>query len=217
MILKSEITELGRVTFPEPSGIRVMMMPFLLEDLATIPWRGWRAVIAGMFGGADRGRGIAYLTIDEATVRRGETHRRPGKHVDGCGAWGSPTPKPWARRGMILASSHVGCRGWNGTYAGTPGADGECDDIAVPTRDEVVMQPGVAYRCAPTAIHESLPMRTDTMRQLCRVSMPSDEAWFDGYTESPFGVKPTGEIRPMRSRQMAFRHITPRYVLRDKP
>lgn len=49
-----------------------------------------------------------------------------------------------------------------------------------------------------TCVHESMQHKQSTKRQLIRLSMPSDAPWFDGYTVSPFGIKPTGPILPQR-------------------
>ena len=67
-MFKSDLKNLGVVQLPIFSGTRVMMMPFLLEDVMSIPgdlerWRGFVASITQR-AGAPR-VGTAYLTIDE--------------------------------------------------------------------------------------------------------------------------------------------------------
>lgn len=71
--------------------------------------------------------------------------------------------------------------------------------------EPIVFQPNTVYWCGPTTIHEALPMTVDTYRQFMRISMPNDGAWHEGYTENPFGVKPTGPIHPARKEFMAYR------------
>ena len=61
-----------------------------------------------------------------------------------------------------------------------------------------MLRPETAYWMNATCVHESLPMRSNTRRQLLRLSLPSTAPWFEGYTESPLGVKPTGPILPRR-------------------
>lgn len=101
----SKTTKLGNIVLPGFSGIRILMMPFWLEDVAgTLPdfLSGWERSIQELVDLAPCQSGVAYLTIDEAVVQAGTTHRRPGLHVDGwrddsegleCsgGGWGSPS------------------------------------------------------------------------------------------------------------------------------
>jgi hypothetical protein len=204
--MNSTIEEFARVKLPSFTGLRIMMMPIRLNDVRTIPKMlgGWRDVVIRLTELCRMWSGVGYITIDEAHVKAGETHRRPGMHVDGD-LWGGGGP--WARNGMLLVSSHAGCRGWHQDFGGAPGEDGDCSHLAdqCDPLAEVVMQPGVVYHCNPTAVHESMLMTQDTARQFCRLSMPSDAPWYEGYTENPLGVKPGGPILPRREKQMGFR------------
>ncbi len=81
---------------------------------------------------------IGYLTVDEREVRRGETHRRAGLHVDGvyngsAGGWGGGAPGGgWGvvGNGMLTVSSHAMCRVFNKDFVGWPGMEGECGHLA---------------------------------------------------------------------------------------
>lgn len=232
----SEVESFGSVAFPAFGGVRIMMMPFRLEDVdGSLPdfLAAWRPAIAEMCEYATNDYGVAYLTIDEAVVNAGETHRRPGIHVDGMGSWGGgggwgappnydppkpikpakpskpkPTPRPKpGKGGMLLASSHVGCRAWAQEFTGWPDNDGGCAHLIAQcdSRREIVMQPNTIYWCGHFGVHEPLPMAEKTSRQVVRVSMPSACPWFDGYTVNPSGVLPDGPILPKRVEQMAYR------------
>lgn len=191
--------------FPIFSGIRVMMLPFLLDDLDSIPdeIEHWRFAIDQMISASAVNSGVAYLTIDEANVKAGETHRRPGMHVDGCGAWGGGGS--WARNGMLVAASREGCRGWAQTFEGHPGSHGSCEHMRVQCGSATRMRANRIYWCSPFAVHEAVPMSENTQRQFVRLSMPNNSPWFEGYTENPKGIRPTGPILPPRDEFMSFR------------
>ena len=81
----SVASRIGRVLLPEFTGKRIMMMPFLIEDLTTLSLSqvgGWRDTVQEILKGSTV-RGIGYLTVDETIVEKETTHRRPGLHVDG--------------------------------------------------------------------------------------------------------------------------------------
>ena len=221
MTFNSEVRNIGTVEFPTYTGIRVMMMPFHLHDVnGSLPayLAGWRSVISSMVNtenllrtGWSKG-GPAYLTIDEANVRRGETHRRPGLHVDGIGPDGTG-PGGWGggggygKCGMLMASNVVGCVAWSQSFTGTPGPDGACGHLASQLRDDakIMLMPGSVYYCEALTVHQALPMVKDCERSFIRISMPSNAPWYEGYTENPLGIKPAGPIHARRSAQMEYR------------
>lgn len=206
-MFKSEIEDLGRVRIPPFSGTRVMMMPFRIEDADTVPFFEWRSAVSDLLYRIGAGEGVGYLTIDEAEVPRGETHRRPGLHVDGArgtASWSPAPPNPYGHSGMILAASHVGCAGYPGEFEGLPDVDGNCEHLRSQLRERVEFAAGRAYWCGHHAVHEALPMPEATRRQLLRVSMPSGGVWFSNYTPSPYGILPTGPVLPARE-EMKYR------------
>lgn len=76
----------GRVTFPEPTGIRVNMMPIKLRDEDTIPdfCRPYLSMIRTVrwqqqLLDPDH---VSYLTIHESVVEPGDSQRRPGLHIE---------------------------------------------------------------------------------------------------------------------------------------
>lgn len=119
MSFQSVVDPIGNVLLPDFTGLRIMMMPFLLEDVAgSIPesMRQWKPAISRMLEKAPKSKGVAYLTIDEAMVKAGETHRRPGLHVDGIG----PSPETiyggWGGGGTPF----IGSWGGGGNYPPPP-------------------------------------------------------------------------------------------------
>lgn len=209
----SDVRARGEVTFPEFTGARVMMMPVIMGERKSLPeelaqYRPLFAKLSKAWGLRRRSMigAVGYLTIDEQIVPEGRTHRRPGIHVDGIGpdrklgGWGGGGGYASSEFGMVLASTHVGCRAWKQWFAGYPDANGDCAILkrqCDPSR-EVLMQANVAYWCGPLTVHEPLVMPQETKRQFIRLSGPSTAPWYDGYTVNPLGFQPTGPIHAPR-------------------
>lgn len=256
-MIKSTLQEAGHITFPEFAGTRVMMMPIVIGDAASLPDdvlpAGWHDPIGQLSEIATSKRPevagcVGYLTIDEAVIREGLTHRRPGLHTDGYaafsegaqayGAWGG-FPGPWAthepehrepeppeepRRhygawggfpgpwattnslGMLSASSVVGCEAFHQTFDGQSGSNGDCSHLAdqLDRDSRVVLEPNVVYAMDGDTVHRSLVHTEQEARQFVRLSMPSDAAWYEGYTRNPLGVEPTGPVLPERTAFMGW-------------
>lgn len=207
-MFESKYEERGPVDLPDFSGIRVMMMPLILGMGDSIPpmLDRWRGTLAKLFDFCPQHKGqVGYLTIDEKHVKASTTHRREGLHVDGvlngrAGGWGGGGGGGWGASGtgMLTVSNPAGCRAWRGTFDGWPGNDGECDHLRDQLGDGELFKPNTCYWVDGLCVHESVPMEKDVDRTFCRLSMPSTAPWFEGYTENPLGVKPTGEILPRR-------------------
>lgn len=208
-MFKSEVKDLGSVSLPAFTGTRVMMQPFRLDRVAwSLPnLRPWVDTICSLLSRLDElVTGVGYLTIDEAEVAAGETHRRPGLHVDGVGpdgdvgGWGGGGGA-WSSCGMIVAASHDGCQAWRQNFEGSPGRDGDCSHLASQLEDDALVRMcgGRAYWCSPLMVHASLALTQTTRRQFMRISMPSTAPWYEGYTLSPVGVMPTGPVHARRA------------------
>jgi hypothetical protein len=221
MGFKSDIRRVGRLKFPEFAGTRVMMMPVRLDDPETVPMTAWREPFADLVAMAPAKEGVGYLTIDQAHVKRGETHRRPGLHVDGigpdgkAGGWGGGGGG-WGSNGMLVASDVVGCVGWAQEFDGYTCPNGDCGHLKRQLRADCSMMfwGGEVFWCGPLAVHRSLRMTVATRRTFVRLSMPNDCPWYEGYTRNPLGVEPTGPIHPARSGFMAYRSTE---LAKEKP
>lgn len=200
------------VKFPEFSGTRIMMMPVQLGSLAGIPENYHQLLIALYSMVESRLLGeIGYLTIDEQQLQAGEYLRRPGKHVDGyyngrSGAWCGGGQWGSVGNGMLIASSTANCRAWLGFYPGEPDNEGSCEHIQLDDNNEV-FEANQVYWVDGACIHETLAMNQDSPRQFIRLSMPNNGVWFEGYTENPTGVKPSGKIlkKDLRSIFMEYK------------
>lgn len=218
MTFASQIVDLGEYQLPSPTGVRVQMLPFVFDDVRrSLPPEvsQYADLVERLTRNATSG--VGYLTVDEAYVTAGESHRRPGKHVDGLSSpyggapyggsherpWyaaygGLPMPTPHAATGMVLISSVYGCRGWSQDVEGIPGAHGACDHLTVDDRARVDMRPGVAYWCNSMAVHESVPQRASGVRQFVRISTPNDAPIAEGETKNRLGVVPNVPVLPRR-------------------
>lgn len=205
----SKFERRGIVRLPDPQGTRIMMMPIVLGDVASVPdaYKDWHAVLLALFETAAQHNGqVGYLTIDEKLVEAAETHRRAGLHVDGVhngstGAWGGGGGG-WGSvgNGMLTVASHVGCQAWNQEFEGLTDNEGGCEHLRSQCRDEnkAVFGPGEVFWLDGLCVHESIKQPRPVFRQFLRLSMPSCAPWFDGYTVNPLGVQPTGPILPRR-------------------
>lgn len=191
------------IAFPTFSNTRVMMMPVILGQLYGIPDK-YCDLVAKMYEAIEnRFRGmIGYITIDERLVLAGNSLRRGGLHVDGyyhgrSGAWGGGGGWGSVGNGMLTLSSTPHCRAYPGLIEGEPKDEGECDHLTMPN-DGVLFDANQIYWVDGACVHESVPVESDTRRQFVRLSMPNNGPWFEGYTENPYGIKPSAEILPRR-------------------
>lgn len=78
----SIIEQRGAVSFPTFTGERVYMRPFLKAAGLPKHLARWQSTVDAMLEGIDTD-GPIYLMIDQAEVKDGISHRRPGLHIDG--------------------------------------------------------------------------------------------------------------------------------------
>ncbi len=190
----------ANVSFPEFTGERVYMLPFMQNVGLPTALKRWQPTVDAMLKGIES-PGPIYLMIDQGIVRAGNTHRRPGLHVDGNWVAGDmqrhthqhrpshhhPEPKPpegghrhrprhthsgYMPEAVILASDVGACRAVVGSFNGHPSNDGCCDHIDVTRGKEIIFDPYRAYVGNVTMLHESLPVTEDCFRTLVRLNVP---------------------------------------------
>jgi hypothetical protein len=203
----STFKKVGDITLPLFSGTRVMMLPFVIGERHSLPdfishYRWIAHQLFSMINPDHLGK-VGYLTIDEKIVESGKTHRRSGLHVDGGPGrgWGGGPGGAWASKasGMLTVSSHTGCRVWGQEFDGEVGEEGSCEHLVDQLQSQgTVLGPGEVYWLDGLCVHESLAQSERVNRQFVRLSLPSSEPWYEGYTENPLGVLPTGPILPRR-------------------
>jgi hypothetical protein len=176
------------IAFPEYSGLRCLMMPFIQGDPSSIPERfhSYSEIIktaALNFGE------VGYLTIDESPVKAGVPQRaaraRYGRalHTEvgltkfPSYAWGG---NPWGSSAtvtldgdvrILLANSlDLTCAVWDTVHEDTS-ADGDIGHAAdqYPYSDAMLLKAGELCEIGILTPHESLPVREDGVRQFIRI------------------------------------------------
>lgn len=85
-MIDSKFKRLATVTFPTFNNVRIMMMPIVIGDPLPVSLAQYDELMSKLVlvSGEHVGK-VGYLTIDEKVVPAGESHRRPGLHVDSVG------------------------------------------------------------------------------------------------------------------------------------
>lgn len=207
----SYLESVGKMVLPMSSGIRIQMMPIEMNNLETVPYflrPAWTQTIARLFELSPIKRGIGYLTIDERFTKAGQTHRRPGLHVDGIGPWGDGGGS-WGANGFLTVANYLGCEAYIQEFEGCPiGFDrtvdpeieGSCEHFRKQCMDymKIKLQPDEVYWMDSWCVHESVPLERDTYRTFVRLSMPSESSSYEGFAVNPTMVKPSKESLPLR-------------------
>lgn len=95
-MIQSTVQQRGKVAFPAFMAERVYMREFTKQDGLPTDLSRWQPTVDAMLDGIDA-PGPIYIMIDQAEVRAGGNHRRPGVHIDGwwnsgLSAHGHPHP-----------------------------------------------------------------------------------------------------------------------------
>jgi hypothetical protein len=196
MEYKSIIERRGLVFFPEFTGERVYMRPFLKEKGLPKDLSRWQGTVNQMLDGIETDKPI-YIMIDQTKVKKKNPHRRPGVHIDGywspgnghrvdihrpggrghsshrggshCGWADADFKEPEA---IILASNIPGCKGYTGVFEGPIGEGGDCEAIDLSRTTPFVMRPNIVYAGNVCCLHESIPMDEERERTLVRLNVP---------------------------------------------
>lgn len=182
------MTQIGRVTFPEYSGIRCLMMPYVQGEPSSVPdeYFAYWDIVATTF--LEKGE-VGYLTIDESPVHKGAPHRGarakfgralhteagrlPG-HSDfrWGGSWGGRVNVTLERDVQVLLANNLSgsCALWDAEHEDTSD-DGDIGDQAhlYPYDDAIIMRAGEVHRIGILTPHESLPVQSDCNRQFLRI------------------------------------------------
>ncbi len=109
-MFSSIIQERGAVSFPGFNAEKHYMIPFFKKYGLPKHLSHWQDTVDDMLDGIDTNRPI-YFMADQAFVKAGTAHRRPGVHVDGY--WDStfvyePNPPQWRLYGHGGGGRHQG-------------------------------------------------------------------------------------------------------------
>lgn len=179
---------IGKINFPEFTGVRCLMMPYIQGILESIPdiYHSYADIIQSTF--IKKGD-IGFLTIDESIVSEGKPHRgeraktnralhtEAGRHPDKTYQWGGGG---WGRRHVVTLDDNVeillannlddSCALWNATHEDTS-LDGDIgyESEKYPYSDAILMKAGDVHRIGILTPHESLPVKKTIKRQFLRI------------------------------------------------
>jgi hypothetical protein len=193
------------LSFPEFTGLRCLMMPYVQGDPDSVPSKYWayRDIIRTLVINAGD---IGYLTIDESLAQVGLPHRGarakhgralhteagriPG-HVyrwGGGGHWGSKPAVTLDRETQILIASNTdgSCAVWDVEHEETT-EDGDIGHLAAmyPYESAAMLKAGEVRRIGILTPHESLPVKETIRRQFLRVVGSGVHGREPYFTENP--------------------------------
>lgn len=193
--MKSLVVEMNEINLPRIDG-EYAMIPFDLNTFDGLPER-FLSIAKEMMQGIKHCGGTAYLTLHGKKLKKGQTLRRGGAHIDGNyephvmsfggGGWkvgeaGRPVGHPVHERqftkntgGIVLASNYQACNGWHGEYDGTPEKGGDCTHFKLDK--PFALKANRIYYGNNHFIHESLPMAGDVHRVFARITLPEGHTY----------------------------------------
>ncbi len=180
----------GTINFPNTSGIRCLMLPYIQGDYMSVPeeYRGGyeKILSSNYFNKGD----VGFLTIDESLVEKGNPHRglrsktnralhteagrMPNKIYcwgDG-GGWGSTHKVTLDRDVRVLLANSIddSCALWDKVHEDTS-IDGDIGNLAgmYPLSEAIFMKAGEVHEIGILTPHESLPVKNSVSRQFLRI------------------------------------------------
>jgi hypothetical protein len=176
------------IQFPEYSGVRCLMMPFVQGEPSSIPaaYSSYGDIVASVF--LNKGE-VGFLTIDESEAVAGKPHRGdrekfaralhteagrfPGADIYRWGGtWGSSASVTLDADVKILLANNLNdsCAIWDAEHEDTSvdGDIGDCADM-YPYETATLMKAGEVYSLGILTPHESLPVKQDWHRQFLRI------------------------------------------------
>lgn len=195
---------INKINFPQYSGLRCLMMPFIQGDSKSIPkeYNSYSDIINNNF--IKKGD-IGYLTIDESPVKAGKPHRgaraktsralhtEAGKRPDKVYAWGN---SGWGNSHRVELEDHVevllannlddSCVVWD-THHEDTSEDGDIGHLSeqYPYKDGVFMRSGEVFKIGILTPHESVPVKKDINRQFLRIVGSGVHGREEYFTENP--------------------------------
>lgn len=196
---------MNKITFPEFSGIRCLMLPYFQGEAESVPpeyRNGYENIIQNTF--LERGK-IGFLTIDESEVIAGKPHRgarsktdralhtEAGRHPDkvyawGGGGWGSSHRVTLDRNTRVLLANNIDdtCAVWDTEHENTS-LDGDIGEFSYlyPYEEAVFMKAGEVREIGILTPHESLPIQNCCKRQFLRIVGQGVHGRESYFTENP--------------------------------
>lgn len=181
--MKSELRQLGEVTFPAHTGERIYMVGFTKKDGLPKEYSRWQKTVDVMLKDIET-NGKIYMMVDQGEVSPNKSHRRPKPHIDGnwleaenqhgTGGGRHETKKHnLYDEAVILASDVSASCAYVGEFNGEFGEGGDCSHLDLSKLQRVRLDAGRVYSGNVTMIHESLPVEFSAKRTLVRLNVPN--------------------------------------------
>ncbi len=187
------------VVFPQFSGIRCLMMPYIQGDSASVPdiYAPYKDIVDSVF--LKKGD-IGFLTIDESVAIAGTPHRgQRAKHgralhteagrVPGqIYCWGGGDRVTLDRDVRILLANNLddSCAVWDVEHENTS-LDGDIGHVAAdyPFDKAIFLKAGKVHEIGILTPHESLPVQRDFNRQFLRIISSGVHGREEHFTRNP--------------------------------
>lgn len=193
-----------KIKFPDYSGVRCIMMPYIQGVGSSIPLKyfAYREIVESVF--IQKGD-IGFLTIDESSVSKGNPHRghrakysralhtEAGRVLNkelfhwGGGNWGGNHAVTLDKNTRILLANNLNnsCAVWDSWHFNTS-IDGDIGYAAerYPLGEAFYMSASDVYEIGIFTPHESLPVQQDTNRQFLRIVGKGVHGREDYFTEN---------------------------------
>lgn len=176
------------ISFPEFSGVRCLMMPYIQGDPGSVPdeYAAYAEILENL--SLEPGE-LGFLTIDESVAEAGKPHRgKRAKYgralhtetgilrgVYGWGSgpsWGGRRAVTLARDARVLIASNIddSCAVWDAEYEDTS-EDGDIGDRGefYPYEAARLLKAGEVANIGILTPHESLPVERTCRRQFLRI------------------------------------------------
>lgn len=194
------------IEFPEFSGARCYMMPFIQGRPESIPSRfeGYRHIVESQFIPGEEGQ-MGHITIDESYVDEGTSQRGYGAadrsvHTEACKSdalltWG-PSPFTWGSNSGILIEPDLTvliansiddtCVVWDEEVPDTT-FDGDLSHLLdkFPRETGRSMKAGEVFEIGIFTPHECVPQKDAGNRQFFRIVGNGVSGRSDGFTDNP--------------------------------
>ena len=187
-MFESKLKVLGTFNaFPRFKAEMLYMVPFTRESIPECAQR-WTGVIKDMLYNVNHD-GTMFLMVDQAELKAGQIHRRPGVHVDGY--WSGDNHRghvpragavdvgnPWTRvdltspEAILLASDVEGSRFFTGRYENRIRNGGDASQVSLDGCEVHTGKPKWIYAGNAAMLHESTPVAQDCRRTVVRINIP---------------------------------------------
>lgn len=195
---------IGKISFPEFTGTRCLMMPYIQGDASSVPeqYRAYNDILNNVYV---KKYDIGYLTIDESFVEKGvpqratrakherALHTEAGRHPSNLFSWGSGTwggsPKVILDRDVkVLLANNIdeSCAVWETDHTDTT-TDGDIGHLAelYPYHSATILKAGEVHEIGIFTPHESLPVKQSCNRQFLRIVSSGVNGTEDYFTKNP--------------------------------